>query len=216
MKQILGLGVLLSLFFLTGCARFAADASRATFQPVQLSAPEVDAAEPVTASAPDGGFYVAWVNHNANSQSDVMLARFDSEGAASGSPVMVNQQAGVATAWRGDPPSVAVAEESVYVLWTARVESGGQKGTDLYLSVSHDQGKTFAAAVKVNDDKLPGAHGMHSLAVANDRQIYVAWLDERNVRAPQPSKHAGGHHMESNRELFIARSTDDGKTFSKN
>ena len=216
MKKILGLGVLLSLLFVSGCARFAADASRATFQPIQLSAPEVDAAEPVTAVSPDGGFYVAWVNHNANSQSDVMFARFDSEGAASGSPVMVNQQAGVATAWRGDPPSVAVADKSVYVLWTARVEVNGQKGTDLYLSVSHDQGKSFAPAVKVNDDKLPGAHGMHSLAVAGDGKIYAAWLDERNVATPKPSKHAGGHHMESNREIFVAYSTDGGKTFSAN
>lgn len=205
------------LLCLTGCNRFAADASRAAvFQPVQISANDVDAAEPVTATAPDGGFYVAWVNHNANSQSDVMLARYNSEGATSGSPVMVNQQAGVATAWRGDPPSVAVAEKSVYVLWTARVESNGKKGTDLYFSVSHDQGKSFASPVKVNDDKLPGAHGMHSLAVANDGKIYVAWLDERNIIQPKPSKHAGGHHMESNRELFVAQSTDGGKTFSAN
>lgn len=205
------------LVFLTGCNRFAADASRATvFQPVQISASDVDAAEPVTASAPDGGFYVAWVNHNANSQSDVMLARYDSEGATSGSPAMVNQQAGVATAWRGDPPSVAVAGQTVYVLWTARVESNGKKGTDLYLSVSYDQGKTFAAPVKVNDDKVPGAHGMHSLAVASDGKIYAAWLDERNISEPEPSKHAGGHHMESNRELFVAYSSDGGKTFSAN
>ena len=217
MKQILGLSVLVSLIFLTGCNRFAADASRAAvFQPVQISATDVDAAEPVTATAPDGGFYVAWVNHNANSQSDVMLARYDSEGATSGSPVMVNQQKGVATAWRGDPPSVAVADKSVYVLWTARVESNGKKGTDLYFSVSHDQGKSFASPVKVNDDKLPGAHGMHSLAVANDGKIYAAWLDERNIIQPKPSKHAGGHHMESNRELFVAQSTDGGKTFSAN
>jgi len=216
MKQILGLGVLVGLLLLTGCNRFAADASRATFQPVQISAPDVDAAEPVTATAPDGGFYVAWVNHNANSKSDVMLARYDSEGATASSPITVNQQAGVATAWRGDPPSIAVADKSVYVLWTSRVESDGKKGTDLYLSVSHDQGKTFASPVKVNDDKLPGAHGMHSLAVANDGKIYAAWLDERNISKPKPSKHAGGHHMESNRELFIAYSTDGGKTFSAN
>ena len=62
----------------------------------------------------------------------------------------------------------------------------------------------------------PGAHGMHSLAVANDGRIYVAWLDERNIHAPKPSRHAGGHHMESNRELFVADSIDGGKTFSAN
>ena len=216
MKQILGLGVLLSLLLVTGCARFAADASRTTPKLFQISAPEVDAAEPVTTAAPDGGFYLAWVNHKENSQSDVMLARFDGEGATSGSPVMVNQQAGVATAWRGDPPSIAVSNNSVYVLWTSRVEANGKKGTNLYLSVSHDQGKTFAAEVKVNDDKEPAAHGMHSLAVTGDGKIYVAWLDERNIRAPEPSQQAAGHHMESNSELFIAQSTDGGKTFSKN
>ena len=211
----IAIGILLvSLVFICGCSRFGSRA--ATFQPVQISAADVDAAEPVTAAAPNGGFYVAWVNHNANSQSDVMLARFDQHGAARGSAVRVNQTEGVVTAWRGDPPSVAVSNQSVYVLWTARVEVDGKKGTDLYLSTSQDGGKTFNAAVKVNDDKLPGAHGMHSLAVANDGRIYAAWLDERNISAPKPSKHAGGHHMESNRELFVASSTDGGKTFSPN
>ena len=104
----------------------------------------------------------------------------------------------------------------LFVTGFARVEVEGKKGTDLYLSASADQGKTFATTVKVNDDKLPEAHGMHSLAVSRDGRIYVAWLDERNVSAPKPSKHAGGHHMESNRELFVASSADSGKTFSAN
>ena len=216
MTRILLWSCLVSLLFVTGCNRSSANTSRAAFEPKQISAADVDAAEPVTVSAPDGGFYVAWVNHNANSQSDVMLARFDNDGAASGSPVRVNQQAGVATAWRGDPPSVAVTDRAVYVLWTAQVESQGKSGTDLYFSTSHDQGKTFAAPVKVNDDKMPGAHGMHSLAVAKDGRIYIAWLDERNIHAPKPSAEAGGHHMESNRELFVADSNDGGKMFSPN
>jgi len=187
MTRIVVWSCLLSLLFVTGCSRSAANASRAAFQPVQISAASVDAAEPVAVSAPDGGFYVAWVNHNANNQSDVMLARFDNEGIASGTPVKVNQEAGAATAWRGDPPSVAVTDRAVYVLWTASVESQGKSGTDLYFSVSNDQGKSFAAPVKVNDDKTTGAHGMHSLAVAKDGRIYVAWLDERNIQTPKPS-----------------------------
>jgi len=216
MTRILVWICLVGLLFVTGCSRLSANASRATFQPRQISAAEVDAAEPVTVSAPDGGFYVAWVDHNTNNQSDVMLARFDTDGAAVGEPVRVNQTAGVATAWRGDPPSVAITDRAVYVLWTARVESQGKSGTDLYFSVSQDQGKSFGAGVKVNDDEAPGAHGMHSLAVTGDGRIYVAWLDERNVQAPKPSTQAGGHHMESNRELFVSDSTDNGKTFSAN
>jgi hypothetical protein len=70
--------------------------------------------------------------------------------------------------------------------------------------------------VKVNDDKEPNAHGMHSLAVASDGRVYAAWLDERNVHQPQPSTKAEGHHMESNRDVFLSYSTDGGRTFSAN
>jgi hypothetical protein len=183
---------------------------------MQISAPGVDAAEPATASAADGTFYVAWVNHDAK-QADVMIARFAGEGQMQGSPVRVNREAGVATAWRGDQPSVAVAADgAVYVVWTARVDSADKHGTDIYLSVSNDCAQTFSSEVKVNDDKVPGAHGMHSLAVARDGRVFVAWLDERNVHAPQPSAKGEGHHTESNRELFLAYSTDGGRTFSPN
>src|ERR1051325_850333 len=216
MTRVLVWSCLVSLLFVSGCSRLSANASHTAFHPKQISAADVDAAEPVTASAPDGRFYVAWVTHDADNQSDVMLARFNSDGVASGAPVRVNQVAGVATAWRGDPPSVAANDRGVYVLWTARIESQDKSGTDLYFSASHDQGKTFATAVKVNDDKNPVAHGMHSLAVAKDGRIYIAWLDERNVQMPKPSAQAGGHHMESNRELFVSDSNDGGNTFSPN
>jgi Cu/Ag efflux protein CusF len=203
------------LLLLTGCKRSAMEATPAPLR-VQISAPGVDAAEPVTAAAPDGSFYVAWVNHDAK-QADVMLAQFTGAGEMRGSPVRVNRQAGVATAWRGDQPSLAVAPDgSVYVVWTARVEAAGTHGTDIYVSSSSDGGRTFASEVKVNDDKATGAHGMHSLAVAKDGRIYVGWLDERNVSQPMPSQKGEGHHMENNRELFLAYSTDGGRTFSAN
>lgn len=185
-------------------------------RPVQISAPGIDAAEPAIAPARDGAFYVAWVNHDAK-QADVMLARFNDAGELQSSAVRVNRQQGAATAWRGDQPSVAVAPDgAVHVLWTARVEAGEQHGTDVYLSSSTDRGQSFTTEVKVNDDKVPGAHGMHSLAVAGDGRIYAAWLDERNVHTPKPSTKGEGHHMESNRDVYLAYSTDGGRSFSAN
>jgi BNR repeat-like domain len=209
--------LLLPLITFAGCNHIAATREPvAPPQPIQISAPGIDAAEPATATASDGAFYVAWVNHDAK-QADVMLARFNHNAEMQGAPVRVNRQAGVATAWRGDQPSVAVASGgAVYVLWTARVDAGNKHGTDIYLSASTDHGQSFANEVKVNDDKAPGPHGMHSLAVAKDGRIYAGWLDERNVHAPQPSTKAEGHHMESNRDLYVATSTDGGRTFSAN
>jgi hypothetical protein len=214
MKFLL-IGLVLLAF--AGCKQFAATRDNpATPQPIQISAAGVDAAEPATATATDGTFYVEWVNHDAK-QADVMLAHFNHKGESLGSPVRVNREAGVATAWRGDQPSVAVGSDgAVYVLRTARVDAGDKHGTDIYLSASTDRGQSFVSEVKVNDDKVPGAHGMHSLAVAKDGRIYAGWLDERNVQAPMPSTKAEGHHMESNRDLYLATSTDGGRSFSAN
>jgi hypothetical protein len=211
--------ILLAMSCLASCRHFATTPGAEAHKvagPVKISAPGIDAAEPSTAAAPDGTFYVAWVNHDAK-QADVMLAHFNGDGQMQGTPVRVNRQAGVATAWRGDQPSVAVARDgAVYVLWTTRVDGGDKHGTDVYLSVSNDRGQSFASEVKANDDKAIGAHGMHSLAVAPDGRIYAAWLDERNVHMPMPSTKAEGHHMESNRDLYLTYSTDGGRTFAAN
>lgn len=219
MNRLITITIFGTLLLLTGCKHFSSSVEAEKTgppQPLQISANGVDAAEPATATAPDGTFYVAWVNHDAK-EADVMLARFNSEGAQQDAAVRVNRQAGVATAWRGDQPSIAVAPDgAVYVLWTARVEAKDKHGTDVYLSVSNDRGQSFASEVRVNDDKEPNAHGMHSLAVAKDGRIYAAWLDERNVHQPMPSMKAEGHHMESNREVYVSYSTDGGRTFSPN
>jgi len=145
-----------------------------------------------------------------------MLARTPLDGKP-GPPVRINPTAGEATSWRGDPPTIAVAADgTVYIGWTARTESSARHATTLYLSASHDGGKTFAPPVKVNDDAQPAVHGMHSLTVGDNGRVYLAWLDERNVVHPQNSSKAGGHHMESNREVFFTFSDDGGHTFTAN
>ena len=218
MNRVVTLTLLATLLLFAGCKHLSTRGAEPnkTAQPLQISANGVDAAEPATAAAPDGSFYVAWVNHDAK-QADVMLAHFNPEGAQQGAPVRVNRQQGVATAWRGDQPSIAVAADgAVYVLWTARVEANDKRGTEIYLSASNDRGQSFASEVKVNDDKGPTDHGMHSLAVAQDGRVYAVWLDERNVHEPMPSTKAEGHHMESNRDVYLSYSTDGGRTFSAN
>jgi hypothetical protein len=173
-------------------------------------------------TAGDGTAYVLWVEHRENKESDVMLGHLDSAGKMKDAPVRVNPQTGAATAWRGDPPTVKVAPDgTVYVGWTARITGPQAHGNDLYLSASHDGGKTFEQTVKVNDDGKQVVHGMHSLAVGADGRVYVAWLDERNVVKPPPSEgQMGGmqkmDHMEANREVFMSLSTDGGRTFSPN
>lgn len=191
-------------------------------QPIRVSAENTDAAEPVVAAGRDGAAYVAWVEHRAGKEADVLFARVDRDGRPSGAPVRVNRTAGEATGWRGDPPTLAVASGgAIYVGWTRRIPNQGAQGhaNDLCLSVSRDGGQTFEPPVKVNDDTKPAVHGMHSLAIAPNGRIHLAWLDERNIAPPAAHGQSagGGHaHMEANREVFTSYSADEGRTFSTN
>jgi len=216
--------------FMAGCVRSTAPANKGEASasptasgPLRVSG-DVDAAEPAIAStlASDGGevIYVAWVEHRGQ-DADVKVSRFGEMGQVLSAAVRVNPTGVNATAWRGDPPTVAIAADgTVYVGWTSRVDSDAGPATDINLSASHDGGKTFAPPVKVNDDAKPGDHGMHSLALSKDGRIYVAWLDERNVKplaAESPmSDMPAKHREEANREVFVSSSTDGGRSFSAN
>src|SRR5947207_11907903 len=121
--------VFLGFLIFSGCKRNSLEASNqktlaGLSQPVRVSSGDANATEPAIATSPDGSVYVAWVNHGLKSQTDVMIARFTSDGQLQSPAVRVNSQQGIATAWRGDPPTVAVApDNTVFVGWTARVES---------------------------------------------------------------------------------------------
>lgn len=191
--------------------------------PTRVSAAETDAAEPTIAVAKDGSIFVAWVEHRAQGAADVWLAHFGANGrrvVGAASAVRVNPKIGAATAWRGDPPTLAFAPDgrTIYVGWTAR-DAAADHAATLYLSASRNGGRTFAPPVRVNDDAKPAARGMHSLAVAADGRVHLAWLDERNVAPPAAHDAKGktsGHHMEANREVFTAFSADGGRSFSRN
>ncbi|NOT48410.1 MAG: hypothetical protein HOP17_11760 [Acidobacteria bacterium] len=213
---------------------------------MRVSAADAESAEPAIASDADGSLYVVYVEHTGG-KGDVFLQKYDSTLSPLGERLRVNPTAGSATSWRGDPPTVAVGPAGkVYVGWTRKVETEKGKGNDLVLSASHDGAVSFAGPVKVNDDAKPASHGMHSLAVDQTGQVYVAWLDERNVKTDEHAENPGdtqfqsfgkpdfevikAHHdpkatpppqadseeAEPNSEVFFAASNDGGKTFSPN
>jgi hypothetical protein len=221
-KEVLVISLFASLVFAAACSKSPSTASRNSGSPQRLSTNASSASEPAVATGMDGTLYVVWVEHRGK-DADVMLKRLNNAGESLSDPIRINPQPGQATAWRGDQPTIAIAPDNtaVYVGWTGRAEAGSGISPDIYLSASRDGGKSFAPPVKVNDDQKPNDHGMHSLAVAPDGRIYVAWLDERNV-APEPAADmkmkagSSGHHMESNREVFFSSSQDGGRSFSPN
>ncbi|HKS27995.1 MAG TPA: sialidase family protein [Pyrinomonadaceae bacterium] len=223
-KRFITAALVLALLIITaGCARKGAEQAVAGkpavadfSSPLRLSTINTDAAEPVAAAASDGNVYVAWVEHAAKRQADVLLTKLDASGKQVFPPVRVNTQAGQATAWRGDPPTIAVAKDgTIYVGWTARAAAEGH-ATNLFLSTSRDGGKTFEPPVKVNDDAKEVVHGMHSLAIDERGRVFLAWLDERSINMYDENGKLDEHKMEANREVYAASSEDGGRTFSQN
>lgn len=217
MRKINLLLVLL-MFSFVGCTTNAGNLFSKS-QTVLISAPEADTAEPALATAPDGGVFVVTVEHGEGKAANVYLHKFDGGGKSVGEKVRINPEAGQATAWRGDPPSISVgADNAIYVVWSVRAHSAAGHGSNINLSVSRDGGKTFAAPVKVNDDALPAVHGMSSLAVDKNGRVYVAWLDERYLKKAEKPKVEGEQHKhtEDNREVYTAVSNDGGKSFLPN
>lgn len=92
----------------------------------------------------------------------------------------------------------------VYVL--ASVEPGGRSTTDVMFSRSTDDGVTFSAPMRINDDPNPQSdwHWLGTLSVAPNGRIDVVWYDTRN----------GGNHINS--QVFYSWSTDGGATWAPN
>lgn len=207
-------------------------------QVIDISPPEINAAEPAIAAGDDGTVFVLWVEHKANKEADLMIRQYDSAGNAKSESVRINPLPGQVKAWYGDPPTIKIGQNgTIYVGWTAAVENSKGAANILYLSVSRNGGNSFESPVKVNDDSAPASHGMHSLEIDDSGRVYFAWLDERYLNShkehaevkevlgetPHFEKIAffdhkpdSKHKTEPNAELYFSVSSDDGKTFSPN
>lgn len=95
-------------------------------------------------------------------------------------------------------PRVAVSGKQIFIS-AITGEIGGGKDGDLTLWLSKDQGKTWSAPTKINDQPASAREGLHAMT-ANDKRADCVWLDLRNKRT----------------ELWHSTSTDQGITWSKN
>ena len=157
---------------------------------------------PFVATDNRGGFYLAYVERT-NNVSNVML-RHTNDGVTFSRPIRVNDRLGAATVRNENPPKVLVgAERDVYICWADEREKW--KG-NLRFAVSTDGGKSFSQSMTINSDAdgPPAGHAFQSMAADHQGKIYVAWIDERNMR--QGDRGA---------EIWLASSTDRGRTFSK-
>jgi hypothetical protein len=190
---------------------------------------ESGASNPTVATSPDGGAYVAWIGSEGH-RSDVWLGHVSGHGDVS-EAVRVNDVEGDGAPHLQAPAQVALGPEgNVYVAWTNNVVVEGRQfpTSDLRFARSTDGGRTFSAAITVNDDTdgPASSHTFHNLTVAPDGTVIVSWLDNRRgemAQADANQRRVGVPEAEPDidpaipgPDARVAYSTDGGQTFSSN
>jgi hypothetical protein len=107
-------------------------------------------------------------------------------------------------------PKIALGRKGlVYVSYTQRLAK--PYTGNIRFSRSTDGGRTFRAPITVNDDAAVTGHRFDTLAVGPKGELYVAWIDKRDLDAATAvgRKYAGG-------ALYYAVSRDAGRSFSRN
>lgn len=222
--------------FVTGAAFYSPavragrlnSASKSEAKAVQLTN-SGDNTKPCLAVRPAGGLYVSWAQKSADKTS-ILFSRLQEGGqidppirvstagmhldlgAESGPNLALDSKGGIYVVWTaGSTPAAPTPERSANpVSPGAKPHSGGHPprpgNLNIWLARSEDDGKTFSAPVKVNDDTDGAEHRFPAAAVDPQGGICVAWLDKRK-------KTSAGEDMA---RVFFARSTDGGRSFGPN
>ena len=159
--------------------------------------------DPTVAWSRRGELAVAWVDQRRRA---VLLQRYSADGnALLGSPVDVSRQPKTFSwlprlAWAPDDAS------RLYVLWQEIIFSGGSHAGEILFAVSRDGGHSFAPPMNLSRSREGDGkgrlnrntwhNGSLDIAAAPDGQVFAAWT-------------------EYDGRLWLARSGDGGRTFSK-
>ncbi len=102
-------------------------------------------------------------------------------------------------AYSAGAPSLKVGSDGVaYLAFTGW--GGSVTQADIFFTKSLDGGQTWTTPVRVNNDAGGANQAEPALALDNANHIYIAWTDSRN----------------GNNDVFFAKSTDGGLSFSAN
>ena len=146
----------------------------------------------------------AWTARDARG-TDVVVRTFDADLAPRTPLARVNPTAYESVPGAERPPRIAIASvggrRTIAVLWLGTAPrpdagaAGPAPGLRLLLSLSHDDGHTFAAPIAVSAVGAPGIRGWSSLAASRDGAWHATWLDGRDaVTASGGAASAGSGH----------------------
>lgn len=201
--------VLASLFFAANCLAGSALAADRPAPPLErdklwreiLAKPSLAT---TTAFDAKGRLWRAAVRQN-----QVQVSHSDDNGKSFSAPVAVNNAPEAIAGDGENRPKIIVLNDSVYVSYTQALNK--PMTGHIRFSRSLDGGKTFSAPLTVNDDPQIISHRFEAMGVNDRGQVYLAWLDKRDLAAAQKN---GLPYQGA--AVYYAVSDDHGATFSPN
>ncbi|MCI0350171.1 MAG: glycoside hydrolase [Acidobacteriales bacterium] len=159
-----------------------------------------DTRRPVVAVTESGAVYMLAV---AGDPGRLMLSMSHDGGDSFMPPQPVSPAGASVNAHGENGPSFYVRAMSTYAVWQQTVNGRAE----IVFAKSQGMHGPFAAPVRVTDKPQNDGsfNGFSSMAVAPNGDIYVVWLDGRDKPDPQGTF-----------SLYLAKSTDQGASFSKN
>lgn len=133
--------------------------------------------DPAVAVRADGTPLLAWIA----AAGDVNHLWVVAPGVKDAKPVRVDPPELAVDALHQAPAIVAGGADEVFVSWSSSKPKpeGAMFASDLRLSRSLDGGKTFAAPLRINDDR-PISHTFDGLAREADGDLVLGWIDSRD------------------------------------
>ena len=140
----------------------------------------------------------------------VRVSHSDDQGKTFNAPTLVNPEPEFVAAEGENRPKILVAGNgNIYVSYTQSLET--PFAGNVRFSRSVDGGKSFSLPVTVNDNLDPFTHRFDAMGINGHGQIYIAWLDKRDVAtANKEGKKYSGI------AVYYAVSDDQGKSFRAN
>ncbi|MDP4231557.1 MAG: exo-alpha-sialidase [Bacteroidota bacterium] len=154
-----------------------------------------------------GNIFIAWVRGADGSQNGPIAMSVSSDGGSTFSmPVVVCSDANCNSNFQRTAQFVLDTKGNIHLVWMGNRVN---KQPDIWYTRSIDKGKTWSTPISVcdADDSSKYAQDFPSIACDSSDNLYVSFLDSREVQRDSKNGHV---------QLYFTRSLDGGMSWSKN
>jgi hypothetical protein len=156
------------------------------------------ARHPKLVVTPAGTLYLLAVGGNRG-ESRLRLGVSHDGGDTFMAPVAVSEADARVSSHGQNSPSLAVRPTEIYALWEQHEKDGPDQ---LMFARSLSFGHSFERPIRVTSKSAPSFNGFSTMGVAPNGDVYVAWLDGRDMNGPQGTF-----------SVYVAKSADRGGSF---